>query len=517
MSSPKKALSQSQQEQIRQLEARLQDFERLTKVLENISSTMPVEDTLKRIIEATLELCNADQGSIFLFGPGGQQEAKTLIREGGARKEKLDRYLNRLLAGWITSHNQPLLTNSLIDTFGKKNVKAKYSAITSVLSVPLVLQGETMGVINLVSESKEQKFAEREERLVGILASQCAHFIHNAQLHEKLFAETARLKQEVHDKYALQGIIGYSPKMQAVFSLLERVIPTSVRVLLEGESGTGKERIARAIHYNGPHKDAPFVAVDCGALPANLLESELFGYVKGAFTGADRDHKGLFEEAHGGTLFLDEIANMPLEVQAKFLRAVQEGEIRPLGSSQVKKVDVRIIAAASGNLRQLVEEGNFREDLFYRLNVATITLPPLRERREDIAILAKHFLKSMNEKHQLKIKGFARETLFFLESFPWPGNIRELEHAVERAMIFSESDRLAPDDFAFLKDAIPANSTAGDFRPRPLKDALNELKREYVSRVMEYTGGSQKEAAKILQIQPTYLSRLIKELRIGDL
>ena len=345
-----------------------------------------------------------------------------------------------------------------------------------------------------------------------ILASQFAQFIHNAKLYEDLFAETTRLKAEVQDKYARHGIIGHSPKMQVVFSLMDRVIPTDVQLLLEGETGTGKERIARAIHYSGPRKDAPFVAVDCGALPANLLESELFGYVKGAFTGANQDRKGLFEEANQGTLFLDEITNMPQEVQSKLLRAVQESEIRPVGSARVRKIDVRIIAAGSGDLQAQVEAGKFRQDLFFRLNVVSVPLPPLRDRKEDIAILASHFLSKMNEKHDRQLKPFGRETMAHLEAYTWPGNVRELEHAVERAVVLCQGKQLGKEDFPFREKPAAINDEL--FQPRALPEAFNELKREYVSRVLQQTGGSQKEAAKILQIQPPNLSRLIKQLKI---
>ncbi|MGH7455742.1 MAG: sigma-54 interaction domain-containing protein, partial [bacterium] len=384
-------------------------------------------------------------GSIILLAPTGNsdehsQVVKTLIRKGDTGEVKLDHYLNNLLAGWVSQHQKPLLSNDLIQAFGEANLKKNHRDIVSVLSVPLALHGKILGVINLIVLAGEQPFGERELHLMQILASQCAQFIVHARLHEELFAETNRLRKEVQNKYAFHGIIGHSPKMQEMFALLERIIPTEGRVLMEGESGTGKERIARVIHYSGPRKEGPFVAVDCGALPANLLESELFGYVKGAFTGAIRDKKGLFEAANGGTLFLDEIVNMPLEIQSKFLRAIQEGEIRPLGSTQVRKVDVRIIAAASGNLRAEVAAGRFRQDLFYRLNVVSISLPPLRERKEDIAILANHFLNKMATKYGKKITGFKPETLVHLEAYSWPGNVRELEHVVERMVILAEQN-----------------------------------------------------------------------------
>jgi two-component system response regulator PilR (NtrC family) len=223
--------------------------------------------------------------------------------------------------------------------------------------------------------------------------------------------------------------------LREVFSLLERIIPTDARVMIEGESGTGKELIARILHYNGPNKNGPFVGVDCGAFPEKLLESELFGYVKGAFTGATKDKPGLYEEAQNGTLFLDEITNMPVNIQSKLLRALQEGEIRPVGSTKVKKMHVRVLSAASDSLAQKMQEGKFRQDLYYRLNVVNVKLPPLRERYEDIPILANHFLEKYSKKYHKKVAGLNSETLNILESYPWPGNIRELENIMERIII----------------------------------------------------------------------------------
>ena len=496
----------------RQLERQVQDLKKLNEVLQNVSSATRVEDTLNRILEEALQLCHAEQGSILLIGPGNPREAVTLVREGKSSDQKLDHYMNNLLAGWISLNKKPLSTDDLREIFGQENIEPKYADIASILSVPLTSNGKIIGVINLITENQAQKFGERELQLMIILATQCAQLIQKAKLYEDLFAETKRLKTEVQDKYARHGIIGHSPRMQDVFSLLDRVIPTDVRLLLEGETGTGKERIARAVHYSGPRKDNPFIAVDCGALPVNLLESELFGYVKGAFTGSNHDRKGLFEEANGGTLFLDEITNMPQEVQSKLLRAVQESEIRPLGTSKVRKVDVRIIAAASGNLQAQVEARKFRQDLFYRLNVVNIPLPPLRERKEDIAILANHFLDRMKEKYGKQLKGFKGETIRSLEAYTWPGNIRELEHSVERAVVLCEAKQLGKKDFPFL-EAPPAMS-AELFQPRPLQEALNDLKRHYICQTLKNCGGIQKRAAEILHIQPTYLSRLIKELKI---
>ncbi|RMG29790.1 MAG: GAF domain-containing protein, partial [Methanobacteriota archaeon] len=396
----------SQAKQIQLLHRKIQDYERLHNILLTICSSLDIEKILNRIVQGAVSLCGADEGAILLFDPSGVHTAKTLIRKSLPTNSLLDHYLNTLLAGWVSRHQKNLTTADLVAVFGEEQIPEKYRPISSALALPLVVRGDIIGVINLIRIRTEKPFDEHEKHIMGILASQCAQFIMNARLHDELFRESSRLRREVEERYAFHDIIGRSEKMQAVFTLLERILPTDSRVLLEGETGTGKELIARVLHYNGPRKDNPFVAVDCGALPANLLESELFGYVKGAFTGAHQNKIGLMEEANGGTIFLDEIVNMPLEVQSKLLRAIETCEIRPLGSNQVRQIDVRIIAAASDDLRGRVEDGSFRQDLYYRLNVVSIHLPPLRERGEDLVILAHHFLKKMSEKYGKSIVGF---------------------------------------------------------------------------------------------------------------
>ncbi len=506
----KKKSTKPPNDTLRLMEEKLHDFEALNSALSRILSTMQVEETLKHIIVSAIKLCQADQGSILIIRAGQVQEGETLIREGGSKVEKLDEYMNRLLAGWCFVHKEPLLTNDLGKTFSKENILDKYQDICSAISIPLKLDEEIIGVVNLISQNKNHLFSARELRIMEQLSSTCAQFIQNAQKHEALLEETHNLKKAVSEKYAYEGIIGQSPVMKKVFSILDRIIPTDVRVLVNGESGTGKERIARVIHYNGSRKDAPFVAVDCGALPANLLESELFGYVKGAFTGADKNRNGLFQEADGGTLFLDEIVNMPFEVQSKLLRAIQENEIRPLGSSQTIKIDVRIISAASSNLPEQIQAGKFRQDLFFRLNVVNVDLPPLRKRSEDIPVLARHFLSLMNQRYQKQIKGFQDGTLLTFGSYSWPGNIREMEHAIEQAVVLCTTKYLNKKDFALLQNLTAVSDQL--FEPRPLKEALDDFKKRYIHGLLKQTGGNQSKTARILKIQRTYLNRLLKEL-----
>lgn len=491
---------------IRELEARVEDYHHLTRILKRVHGKQRIREVLRCIVEEALHLCDADQGVILLLGPESSQEGQTVVREGGSAEQKLDHFLNTTLAGWVTRRKTALRTDRLQETFGKPFQDARYREIASVLSVPLLLEGRVMGVINLISLRPERRFGEREEHLLALLGEQCVYFIGNARTQEQLYEETLRLRKEVEHRYARHGLIGKSPAMRKVFSLLDKIIPTDARVLLEGESGTGKERIARAIHYSGPRRDKPFVAVDCGALPANLLESELFGYVKGAFTGATHDRKGLFEEADGGTLFLDEIVNMPPDIQAKFLRVIQEGEFRPLGTSVPRRVDVRIIAAASENLREKVAQGKFREDLFFRLNVVSLRIPPLRERREDIVLLANHFLQVMNDRYGKRLEGFSPDTLTLMENYPWPGNVRELEHLIERLVILAEPDlRIIPADYlpeefhSRRKERYPASgaSASTDLSIREKKAAYEK---EMLIAALEKHGWNQSAAARELGI-----------------
>src|SRR6476661_3354934 len=264
--------------------------------------------------------------------------------------------------------------------------------------------------------------------------------------------EAGYLRRELRRLTGLDGIIGQSPKMRAIFDLIQTIAPQSSRVLITGESGTGKELVARAIHENSMRAQAPFITINCGAFPETLLESELFGYMKGAFTGANENRQGLFRAAHGGTLFMDEIGNMPLPMQVKLYRVLQEGKVRPVGSNEESDVDVRIIAATNKDFEKEIAEGRFREDLYYRLSVIPIQVPALRERREDIPLLARHFLESFRKTMEKPINGISPEAMRQLESYDWPGNVRELENTMERAVALESSSeislRVLPDRIA---------------------------------------------------------------------
>jgi two-component system response regulator AtoC len=334
-----------------------------------------------------------------------------------------------------------------------------------------------------------------------------------AEEREKLKKENDWLKEEIRkigEKSRFGNMVGKSKAMQAVFALAEKVCQYDTTVLITGESGTGKELIAKGIHFGGKRVDMPLVPVNCGGIPENLLESELFGYRKGAFTGADRNKKGLFEEADGGTIFLDEIGEMPLSLQVKILRVLQENEIRPVGDSKSKGINVRVIAATAKNLEEEIRRGTFRDDLFYRLNVMPIHLPPLRERPEDIPSLVRHFIEKFNTLLRKSIRDISPAAMSMLLRHRWPGNVRELENAIERAVILCEDHMLVPENFS---SQLGINTGASDvdiaYGGYSLKEAQRVLEKKLIIRALQETGSNRTQAARLLEIShPSLLSKI---------
>ncbi|MFZ5519294.1 MAG: sigma 54-interacting transcriptional regulator [Candidatus Zhuqueibacterota bacterium] len=482
-----------------------------------LSKTIPLEKAIDPLINEFIELTLADCGSIQLLRPGSQKTQRNLIRKCTHADCGFDNHLENLIAGWILKNRSSLVTYDITTHINLGAVAKKYSDISSYIAIPIPYQESIIGVVTVLRVKPSSPFPEEAESVSASLAKEIAEFIEQANIREQLFSDYQKLQQEVSDRYSVHGILGRGPAMKEVFNVLERVIPTEGRVLLQGESGTGKERIAKVIHYEGPRKARPFIAVDCGALPPSLLESELFGHVRGAFTGADRDRRGLFEEADGGTLFLDEIANTTLETQAKLLRVLQEGELRPIGSNQPRKVNVRIITAASIDLDQKIKNGEFRADLFYRLNVVPIKLPSLRERVEDIPTLADHFLIRFAEKHGKQLKHISAETIKVMEKYPWPGNVRELENTVERAVILSRST-----DTTMKPEHLPFGLSFGELQQRPselpltgsLETLLANYEREIIKNALGKHGWNQSAAAKELNISERTMRYKIQRLAL---
>lgn len=331
--------------------------------------------------------------------------------------------------------------------------------------------------------------------------------IKNAVIQRQLFQENRLLRRELRGKYDFSEIIGKSDSLQSIFELVNKVAGANANVLIQGESGTGKELVARSIHFNSDHAENPFLAVNCGALPESLLESELFGHTKGSFTGAVADKKGLFRSVSGGTLFLDEIGDMPLVLQVKLLRALQEHEVMPVGASTPIRFDARVVAASNKKLETEVAAGRFREDLFYRLNVIEIVVPPLRERREDIPLLTKHFAAKSAHAQQAGEKSISKEAMEALVNYDWPGNVRELENVIERAVILSDKEI----DVDSLPSKVSAGGTSDVSGTNGFRSTLDEMERKYVLEILDTVGDDKTRAANILGINLSTLYRKLKK------
>ncbi len=334
----------------------------------------------------------------------------------------------------------------------------------------------------------------------------------------RLRNENRSLRQQLARRYSFDKILGKSQPMQQVYELIQLASPAKSNILVLGESGTGKELVAKAIHHHSRRADGPFVTVNSGSMPGDLLESNLFGHVKGAFTGAIAAKKGLFEVADGGSIFFDEIGNIPMDIQAKLLRVIQEKEFMRVGSIENLRVDVRIIAATNAALVAMVQQERFREDLYYRLNVITIQLPPLRKRTEDIPLLAQHFLARFAEENEKAIREITPQAMELLLDYPWPGNVRELENVIERATVLSSGERLGV-------ELLPANvrqRDPGGLSPvvvpptgLPYKEAVSDFERQLIVKALQSAGGVQKRAAELLQVKPTTLHEMMKRLNIS--
>ena len=341
--------------------------------------------------------------------------------------------------------------------------------------------------------------------------------VNKALEQRRLSSENERLKAELSEKYAYANIIGKSEAMRKVYELVRLAAPSRSNILIAGESGTGKELIAKAIHHASPRARNAFVTVNSGSLPPELLESSLFGHMKGAFTGAIATKRGLFEVADGGSIFLDEIGNINLETQAKLLRVIQEKEFMRLGSVETVKVDVRIIAASNADLSKLMRDNQFREDLFYRLNVITIPLPPLRRKREDIPLLITHFLDKYSEENKRKTPQVTPEAMRILMDHSWPGNVRELENAIERAVVLCTGDRISPEllpDYLRYPVSTDQPAMVVPAEGLSLKDAVSRYERAMILQSLELANGVQKKAAELLQLKPSTLNEMMKRLGI---
>jgi Nif-specific regulatory protein len=470
---------------------------------------------LSRVTHVTIALREEDEsGRASRYVP-----VATRLRDGGRGVDPIP--ISRSVVKKVVAERAAVLAADAPKDIGD-NPTLLAAKILSTIGVPLWQGDEIIGVLQADNRAARGMFADRDLDVLAVLAQAASQAVVHARLYQRLkIAEERQRKENVYlkkreESRRFDGIIGDSKEMKSLFDQLRKVVDTRVTVLIEGETGTGKELVASAVHYWSNRREKLFVAQNCAAMPENLLESELFGHKKGSFTGATDDKKGLFELADGGTLFLDEVGEMPLNLQAKLLRVLQEGEVRPVGSNTTRKVDVRIVAATNRDLEKEVKEGRFREDLFYRLKVFPIKIPPLRDRREDIPVLAGHFLKKYAGEFGKRVGGFSQQAMELLQGYKWPGNVRELENEVQRLVIqldeddFVEPVHLSPRtrQVENLLDKIhPAKGTLREMMEQVEKWVLLEALREH--------GNNKSATAKTLGITREGLHKKLKGFGIS--
>jgi Nif-specific regulatory protein len=463
----------------------------------------------RRLLELVLETVPAERTALLLLDRSGEMETAFALDRGGAAEPFP---ISRTLVQRAIAERSAVLANDVLQAPGWSGAESLFAArIQSLIAVPLTGPEGALGLLYLDSPEAGVRFDEAHLELLtaagGIAAAALANIRHLEGLREENLRIETALSHEM---------VGESPRMREVYRFLGRVAPTDSTVLLRGESGTGKELAARALHHGSPRSGKPFVAINCAALSETLLESELFGHEKGAFTGALSRKPGKLEVAHTGTVFLDEIGELSPTLQAKLLRALQEREIERVGGTRPIRVDLRVVAATNRDLEKAMREGAFREDLFYRLNVITVTLPPLRERREDIPLLASHFAALICRKLGRRAAGFTPEARACLLRYPWPGNVRELANAVERAAVLGEGDLIRPEDLPeTLLEAAPAGGR-GAVGVTPYHETLNATKQRLILDAVEQAGGNVTKAAEALGLHPNYLHRLISNLGLRD-
>ncbi|HHN65057.1 MAG TPA: GAF domain-containing protein [Nitrospirae bacterium] len=491
----------------------------LLEVSRVLTESFDLEKNLTSAMAILSDLLEMQRGCVYLLEPlSGELK---IVAAHGLRPDEIRKGKYRIgegIVGRVIETAEPMFVPDIGDEpkFLNRTGSRPGKEGISFLCHPIELKGEILGVISVDRiYSREHGGVDDDLRVLGIVSSLIAQFVGLWRIFKEADTEREELRRQLKDRFSIPNLVGESPKFQSVLKMVAKVAVTDATVLLLGESGTGKELIARTIHYQSPRAKGPFVAVNCAALPENLLEMELFGAEKGAYTGATERRIGRFEKAKGGTIFLDEIGEIPPSVQAKLLRVLQEKCFERLGSSESIKADLRILAATNRNLLDEVKRGNFREDLYWRLNVVSIRLPALRERREDIPHLVNYYLKRFNRKYKKNIRVSEEAMEAFME-YHWPGNIRELANTLERLVIMTESDIISAEDFragavCMEADTEPVLSIAGE---KALSTEVETIEKNRIIKALKENNYVQARAAKALGITPRQLGYRIKKYGI---
>ena len=482
----------------------------LLKISRVVHAIRDLEQLQAQLLDLIFEVVPAGRGAILLTEGNGQEFNCLYARTRQAGQPQLVK-VSRTIARQVMTDNVAVLGVDVPGSGALRNVESLVvSEVRSLLCVPLSVFERMIGCIYLDSTSATNRFHDDHLQLVAAIAGISAVALDNARRLQWLELENQRLSNEIRQE---QNLVGDGAKMKEVFQFLARAAPTESTVLIQGESGTGKELAARALHRNSPRANKPFVAINCGAIPETLLESDLFGYERGAFTGAVARKKGRFEVADGGVVFLDEIGELAPALQVKLLRVLQEREIERLGGTHPVKIDIRLIAATNRDLSEAVKKGEFRQDLYYRLAVVPLVMPPLRERREDISLLVRHFVQKHAMRCRVKAKPISPEAMAALVHYDWPGNVRELENAVEHALVMGSSEMVLLED---LPESLLEQSTPEEVHEGRYHASVKGLKRQLILDAIEQTQGNYVQAAGVLGVHPNYLHRLIRNLALRD-
>jgi Nif-specific regulatory protein len=485
-------------------------FDALYEITRAVNSILEPDRLLERILEEAMAHLNAERGFVFLADPEGSNEFSVVAEKNFGTQQTSNAFAaSSSVVRAVLESGTPVLT---YDAQSDERFEASASIMTqkilSIICIPLRLSDRTTGAVYLDSSVSRRAFTEESMKFLTVFGHLAAVALENARRYTRLQAENRRLQEAVDLSQRFSHLIGASLPWKRVLERMERVLDVNVAVLITGESGTGKEMIARTIHDHGSRGDQPFIAVNCAAIPEQLLESELFGYVRGAFTGASSDKKGLVEAADGGTLFLDEVTDLPPAMQAKLLRLLQEKEYRRVGDTKNRRADIRVIAATNRQAAEEVKAGRLREDLYFRLNVVGMHLPPLRERKEDIPLLAQHFMHRAAEQYRRPVDSIHAEAMRVLLANEWKGNVRELQNALERAVVLCTGTQLMRKDFV-LDDSVGSQE-------RTTPTTLADFERQVIETTLAEMGGNRTRTAERLGVSLRWLQYRLKEWNTGN-
>jgi transcriptional regulator with GAF, ATPase, and Fis domain len=481
----------------------LKALRQLTSFSEKLLGTYDLDRLLESLMDEVIEVTRADKGFLILME---NNELRIKVARNIAREnieDAVERVSDSIIAKVIQSKRPLIISDALDDPQFKSSESVVNLKLLSIMCVPLTHRGDVFGLIYLGNDRLVNRFETETLDLLTIFASQASLLLQNAMLVNELRLDNTELRRKLEDQ-RYGEIVGACAGMREVFKRVDKIAVTDIAVLISGETGTGKELIARELHRRSPRSGGPFVTINCGAIPENLLESELFGHLKGAFTGAVATRAGKFQSANGGTLFLDEIGELPLSLQVKLLRALEEKIIYKVGDNRGEPVDIRVIAATNRVLEEEVKSNRFREDLYYRLNVVALKLPPLRDRGEDVVVLGKFFLHKCTREFNSKVRAFTPAAIIAMKKYAWPGNVRELENRIKKAVVLTEKPLIGAEDL----DLKPENLDP----ILPLAQAKEEFQKRYINEVLEQNNGNRTKTAKDLGVDPRTIFRHLEKL-----